>query len=194
MKQLRKINKPRVKAKVTAKKVKRPSIATKVTAAKSPKRVKVNLNKKLAPTKAKPVRIAASVRLQPKAGKGAKATKPVLAKVSRLTKVSRIAPVVDLRKKTFRSRASMNGCSRRKLIAFAEGRMDLDEKLDVLYHLDRCQKCWDDLYLIRKSKNGQLYSRRTRNYTEADIKALEKESTPTDDEEMSEAETAFGVA
>lgn len=88
----------------------------------------------------------------------------------------------------------MNGCSRRKLIAFAEGRMDLDEKLDVLYHLDRCQKCWDDLYLIRKSKNGQLYSRRTRNYTEADIKALEKESTPVEDEEMSETESAFGVA
>ncbi|MBI4454673.1 MAG: hypothetical protein HY644_02105 [Acidobacteria bacterium] len=99
------------------------------------------------------------------------------------------------KKKTFRSRSTLNGCSRRKLIAFAEGRMDLDEKLDVLYHLDRCQKCWDDLYLIRKSKNGRLYSRKTRSYSEADIKALEKESVPAEDEDaLIESENAFDVA
>ncbi|HEY3129197.1 MAG TPA: hypothetical protein VGL91_07050 [Acidobacteriota bacterium] len=73
--------------------------------------------------------------------------------------------------------------------------MELDEKLDTLYHLDRCQKCWDDLYLIRKSKNGQLYSRKTRSYSEADIKALEKVNLPAEEEDaLAEAEDAFDVA
>lgn len=108
---------------------------------------------------------------------------------------SRVSIRGELTRKTFRSRASLNGCSRRKLIAFAEGRMELDEKLDILYHLDNCQKCWDDLYLVRKSKNGQLYSRKTRSYSEADIKALEKESvTPDDEDALAEAEDAFDVA
>ncbi|MBI2821829.1 MAG: hypothetical protein HYX74_06350 [Acidobacteria bacterium] len=108
--------------------------------------------------------------------------------------LSRSVPEAEFRKRPFRSRAALNGCSRRKLIAFAEGRMELDEKLDILYHLDRCQKCWDDLYLIRKSKNGRLYSRKGRSYSEADIKALEKDNSPADDDMLSEAENAFDVA
>ena len=115
------------------------------------------------------------------------------------TVAAKAAMAMELsRKKAFRSRAALSGCSRRKLIAFAEGRMELDEKLDTLYHLDHCQKCWDDLYLIRKSKNGRLYSRKTRSYSEADIKALEKESTPVEeteeDDSLTETESAFDVA
>jgi len=126
-----------------------------------------------------------------------KVEKPALkSKAKPAPPVAAKAAMVELsRKKAFRSRAALSGCSRRKLIAFAEGRMELDEKLDTLYHLDHCQKCWGDLYLIRKSKNGRLYSRKARSYSEADIKALEKESTPAEEEDaLTETESAFDVA
>jgi len=126
-----------------------------------------------------------------------KRAQKITVKVKSTTPEISLKPPVAIhaKKRVFRSRAALNGCSRRKLTAFAEGRMELDEKLDTLYHLDRCQKCWDDLYLIRKSKNGQLYSRKTRSYSEADIKALEKVNLPAEEEDaLAEAEDAFDVA
>lgn len=54
----------------------------------------------------------------------------------------------------------MNGCSFKKLVQLLDRQLDLDEKLDVLDHLDSCSICRDAIYQISRDRDEQFFLHR----------------------------------
>jgi hypothetical protein len=57
----------------------------------------------------------------------------------------------------------MNTCSFKKLVMLLDKKLDLDEKLEVLGHLESCQICRDAVYQISRDRDESLFIRRPYN-------------------------------
>jgi hypothetical protein len=57
----------------------------------------------------------------------------------------------------------MNGCSFQKLVLLLDKKLDLDEQLDVMNHLDTCKICRDAVYQISRDRDEALFVHRPYN-------------------------------
>jgi len=57
----------------------------------------------------------------------------------------------------------MEGCSFKKLVQLLDKQLDLDEKLDVLNHLDTCKICRDAVYQISRDRDEAYFIHRPYN-------------------------------
>ncbi len=48
-------------------------------------------------------------------------------------------------------------CNRELLVGFLTDRLDIDERLDLLAHVDDCARCWEEIYNARKSEHPHYY-------------------------------------
>ncbi len=54
----------------------------------------------------------------------------------------------------------MKTCNFEKLVHFLDEQLELDEKLDVLDHLDGCEICRDAIYHISRDRDSRLFEYR----------------------------------
>jgi hypothetical protein len=54
----------------------------------------------------------------------------------------------------------MNACSFKKLVQLLDKQLNLDEKLEVLNHLDTCPICRDAVYQISRDRDEALFVHR----------------------------------
>jgi len=54
----------------------------------------------------------------------------------------------------------MNACSFQNLVLLLDNKLDLDEKLEVLDHLDTCRICRDAVYQISHDRDEALFIHR----------------------------------
>jgi hypothetical protein len=54
----------------------------------------------------------------------------------------------------------MKSCDFEKLVRYLDKQLGLDEKLDVLDHLDRCDICRDAVFHISRDRDGSLFYHR----------------------------------
>ena len=57
----------------------------------------------------------------------------------------------------------MNTCSFQKLVQLLDKELGLDEKLEVLTHLETCSICRDTVYQIARDRDEGLFIRRPYN-------------------------------
>ena len=57
----------------------------------------------------------------------------------------------------------MNTCSFQKLVQLLDKQLGLDEKLEVLTHLESCTICRDTVYQIARDRDEGLFIRRPYN-------------------------------
>ncbi len=50
----------------------------------------------------------------------------------------------------------MNGCSFKRLVRFLDKKLDLDNRLEILNHLDSCDICRDTIYQIARDRDHSL--------------------------------------
>jgi len=51
----------------------------------------------------------------------------------------------------------MKTCDFEKLVSFLDKRLDVDEKLEVLDHLDHCEICREAVYHISRDRDADLF-------------------------------------
>jgi hypothetical protein len=51
----------------------------------------------------------------------------------------------------------MKACNFEKLLLFLDKQLTLDEKLEVLSHLDECEICRDTIYHISRDRDSNLF-------------------------------------
>jgi hypothetical protein len=57
----------------------------------------------------------------------------------------------------------MSACSFKKLVLLLDKKLDLDEKLEVLDHLESCKICRDAVYQISRDRDEALFVHRPYN-------------------------------
>ena len=57
----------------------------------------------------------------------------------------------------------MNTCSFKKLVEYLDNHLNMDEKLEILTHLETCQICRDAIYQISKDRDEAFFVRRPYN-------------------------------
>ncbi len=57
----------------------------------------------------------------------------------------------------------MSFCNFKKLVQFLDKELDLDEKLEVLDHLESCEICRDSIYQIAHDRDETFFIRRPYN-------------------------------
>ena len=57
-------------------------------------------------------------------------------------------------------RGYMTACSFKKLVLLLDKKLGLDEKLDVLNHLDSCKICRDAVYQISRDRDEHFFVHR----------------------------------
>ena len=67
------------------------------------------------------------------------------------------------RQDSMKSRGVMSACSFKKLVLLLDKKLDLDEKLEVLGHLQSCNICRDAVYQISRDRDEALFVRRPYN-------------------------------
>ena len=53
-------------------------------------------------------------------------------------------------------------CNREMLSGYLENRLDLEEQLDFLIHVDSCGHCWDEVYNATKARHPHYYKSTSR--------------------------------
>ena len=53
-------------------------------------------------------------------------------------------------------------CDRNLLVGFLTNRLEIDERLDFLIHLEACGQCWEEVYKARKAEHPHYYKRTNR--------------------------------
>ncbi len=67
------------------------------------------------------------------------------------------------RQNSTESRGIMTACSFKKLLLLLDKKLSLDEKLEVLSHLDSCKICRDAVYQISRDRDEAFFVRRPYN-------------------------------
>ncbi len=62
--------------------------------------------------------------------------------------------------KLHRGRPGVAMCNQEKLTALLDSKLELDERLELLYHLDICQNCFMLLYDLRKARDEKFFRRK----------------------------------
>ena len=63
----------------------------------------------------------------------------------------------------------MTECNFEKLVKFLDKQLDLDAKLEILDHLDRCENCRDAVYQISRDRDKDLFVYRSFNVEKAAV-------------------------
>lgn len=68
-------------------------------------------------------------------------------------------------------------CDRKKLTQFLSKELDIDNKLDFLFHLDDCTECWEEVYNVIKAQHPHYYKSKARRMkiSEKEIAQFDKE-------------------
>jgi len=53
-------------------------------------------------------------------------------------------------------------CKRELLSGYLENRLDLEDQLDFLTHVDSCAHCWDEVYNATKARHPHYYKNTSR--------------------------------
>jgi hypothetical protein len=53
--------------------------------------------------------------------------------------------------------AGMTQCSFEKLLKLLDKELDLDNELDILDHLDRCENCREAVFHLSRDRDGDLF-------------------------------------
>ena len=53
----------------------------------------------------------------------------------------------------------MRVCDRQALVEFLKNRLEDDDRLDFLFHLDTCVSCWEEVYNATKSTHPHYYKK-----------------------------------
>ena len=53
-------------------------------------------------------------------------------------------------------------CNKRRIAQFMSGRIEVDDKLFFLFHLDECPHCWSEVYNAVKAQHSHYYKPSTR--------------------------------
>ena len=66
-------------------------------------------------------------------------------------------------------------CDRETLIGFLTNRINIDERLDFLVHLESCTRCWEEIYNARKAEHPHYYKSNNRQVkvTDHDLKRFD---------------------
>ena len=67
------------------------------------------------------------------------------------------------RQDSMKSRGVMSACSFKKLVLLLDKKLDLDERLEVLDHLQSCTICRDAIYQISHDRDEALFIHRPYN-------------------------------
>ncbi|MGH9339203.1 MAG: hypothetical protein ACRD1R_06360 [Acidobacteriota bacterium] len=69
-------------------------------------------------------------------------------------------------------------CNRRTLSHFLSDRLEIEDKLGFLFHLDHCSKCWDAVYNAVKATHPHYYKTTSRRLkiSERELKKLDIEA------------------
>ncbi len=67
------------------------------------------------------------------------------------------------RQDSMKPRGFMGACSFKKLVLLLDKKLDLDEKLEVLGHLQSCTICRDAVYQISRDRDEALFIHRPYN-------------------------------
>jgi hypothetical protein len=52
---------------------------------------------------------------------------------------------------------TMMRCNPKKLAKYVENKVKPEEKLDILFHLDHCPLCFNEIYRLKKLKGDKYY-------------------------------------
>ena len=78
----------------------------------------------------------------------------------------------------------MTNCDPKKLAKFLSKKLDVDKELEVLYHLENCPHCWEQLYSATRAQHPHFYKTNKR------VKISAKELRGLDQEEQEVTEVA----
>lgn len=69
-------------------------------------------------------------------------------------------------------------CNRAWLARFQAEELELDDRLEFLYHLDECPRCWEAVYSATKAKHPHYYkiSARKMKLSEKELRRIEAAS------------------
>ena len=67
-------------------------------------------------------------------------------------------------------------CNREMLSGYLENRLDLEEQLDFLIHVDSCGHCWDEVYNATKARHPHYYKKSTSRQVKVSKRELGEES------------------
>ena len=82
-------------------------------------------------------------------------------------------------------------CDRRVVARFLDNKLDLDQKLEFLKHLEDCKQCWGEVYKARKNEHPHYYKKTSRR-----LKVTEKELAKLNSVrvEENEKESSYQIA
>ncbi|MFQ5739674.1 MAG: hypothetical protein ACE5JX_11745 [Acidobacteriota bacterium] len=69
-------------------------------------------------------------------------------------------------------------CSREHLIGFLTNQLELDEKLQFLFHLETCSQCWGEVYNAKKAEHPHYYKGYTRQLRISDRELRRIDASP----------------
>jgi len=72
-------------------------------------------------------------------------------------------------------------CNRKRLAAYLANKLELEERLDLLFHLDHCIQCWEEVYNAQKAQHPHYYRQSSRAVKISD-KELQKIDTGVEEE------------
>jgi len=56
----------------------------------------------------------------------------------------------------------MRVCDRQVLVKFLSNKLEEDDRLDFLFHLDACPSCWEEVYNAEKELHPHYYKKPTK--------------------------------
>ena len=77
-------------------------------------------------------------------------------------------------------------CKRETLVRFLQNKLEEDDRLDFLIHLDSCTDCWEAVYSATKAGHPHYYKRPLKNARPAEMDLPVMERRGDDQEEVFE--------
>jgi hypothetical protein len=71
----------------------------------------------------------------------------------------------------------MSGCNREIIAGYLSDQLELEDKLDFLFHVDKCSHCWEEIYNATKALHPHYYKKgnsRQVKLSERELRVLEQ--------------------
>jgi hypothetical protein len=74
-------------------------------------------------------------------------------------------------------------CDKQALASFLNKKLEEDQTLEFLFHLDRCSDCWQEVYSATKASHPHFYKKppRKSTFSEKDLVRLHSDEEDTDE-------------
>ena len=76
-------------------------------------------------------------------------------------------------------------CKREQIVGFLTNRLDIDDRLEFLDHVETCTHCWEEIYNARKSEHPHFYKRSSRQVKLSDSELKRIDAASREDESSS---------